>query len=345
VKAVSELESILPRRLVISNYALVKAFAYARLVALEREGCECIGYLLADAQRPDLLVDDVLLAPDQQVTPTSVRIEGGAVLSAAREIQERGRRVVGWWHSHGPDMDPFHSCVDDRSTEQLVQEIAPIGLQHLRERLPVKVQADEAGLRLSTGARLLGALRFDGAAPDGFRKESEAVLECPIPVGFVFSLVVNTHGQTYSEIAARRWCGFCRRIETSTFKVDLQVVSQPNCPAVDPAALRDEVRRKVRIARRLDDDWPARAAGEEGWPRPPSLDGRPRASGQPNGRRSAGSAPDRDRDDACAAGMDLAHSSGAASSRVDSLLQQVLTEVRELRSLITSMAESKESSR
>jgi molybdopterin/thiamine biosynthesis adenylyltransferase len=59
----------------------------------------------------------VLLAPDQEATASSVKLEGSAVLSAGRKIEAMGKRAVGWWHSHN-SMATFHSSIDDENTAE-----------------------------------------------------------------------------------------------------------------------------------------------------------------------------------------------------------------------------------
>jgi proteasome lid subunit RPN8/RPN11 len=108
-------------RLTISAHALLKVQEYARVVAERFGPAECAGFLLSD--RASCVIDDVMLAPGQEVGGTSVTVSATAVLAAGREIEKAGRQVRGWWHSHGAH-PVFHSQTDDETTEDVLNQIA-----------------------------------------------------------------------------------------------------------------------------------------------------------------------------------------------------------------------------
>jgi hypothetical protein len=107
--------------------------------------------------------------------------------------------------------------------------------------MPLDVQASEKGWWLRSDSRVLGMLPTNSpltATPSFQRVES---------VGVAFSLVVNVRGQTYAEIATKRQCGFCQRDEMKRERVPVRLMREADAPALSVAALRNEVRRKVRV--------------------------------------------------------------------------------------------------
>jgi proteasome lid subunit RPN8/RPN11 len=244
--SIEPIEHVIPQQLDITFYAFRKAVTYAQLVAQERGGGECMGYLLTDRESANLLVDDVLLAPRQRVTRSSVQVEGSAVLAAGREIEARGKRAVGWWHSHA-DMSAFHSCIDDENSEKLLHDLAPANLRYAQAAMPVQLQPIEDGFQLRSSAGVMGVLQPHSPLTTHHSPltSSEATLHRIIPIGVAFSMVVNVRGQTYVEVACKQWCGFCQREEIKTQRVPLRLVEQESEPPLDKFALRAEVRRKV----------------------------------------------------------------------------------------------------
>lgn len=355
------MEEVIPQQLDITFYAFKKAVIYARLVAQERGGSECIGYLLADRESAALLVDDVLLAPHQRATPSSVQIEGSAVLTAGREIQARGKRAIGWWHSHN-NMAAFHSCIDDENTEKLLHELAPANLHYGREALPLQMQVAEEGLQLRDNAGVLGVLQSHSLSTTYHSplSTSVATLQRIIPVGVVFSLVVNVRGQTYVEVASKQWCGFCQREEVKTQRIPLRLVEQEDEPRLDVVALRAEVRRKVwtpvtdwtwkRQSQYPQPNW--QGQDEQRWqrlvhdtdaanaetPTHPADEERTEADTSSNGREPLAAHQD-------AASSETGSPHPVLPSCVVLMLEQVLTEVREIKSLLVTMTQkAKESS-
>jgi proteasome lid subunit RPN8/RPN11 len=344
---IKPMEEVIPQQLDITFSAFKKAIIYARLVAQERGGSECIGYLLSDRENAALLVDDVLLAPHQRATPSSVQIEGSAVLAAGREIQARGKRAIGWWHSHN-NMAAFHSCIDDENTEKLLHELAPANLHYAHAPLPLRLHPSEEGLQLQSAAGVLGVLQTDSSLIP-----SQATFQRIIPVGVVFSLVVNVRGQTYVEVASKQWCGFCQREEVKTQRIPLRLVEQEDEPPLDAVALRAEVRRKVwtpvtdwnwkRLSQSSQPHW--QVQDEQRWQRlvhdadagnaetPTHLADEERidADGASNGRDPLAAHPD-----AAPSETDPSHT--VLPSCVVLMLEQVLTEVREIKSLLTNGA-------
>ncbi len=237
---VHRLDQLVPEQLPITESALLRAIAYAQLVAEEREGVECIGYLLADAHANAWQVTDVLLAPCQTATLASVLLDGHGVLTAAREIQRSGKRAVGWWHSHNT-METFHSPVDVEYTARLLAELAPSNSRQGGLEVPLELRPAGGLTAIRSRGRTLATLPAADLAPFS----GTAVLE--VQLSAIYSLVVNVFGETYAEVAYQVGCGFCRGQEVKRRQVALRVLRGPHPPTLPIAALREEVRRKVRL--------------------------------------------------------------------------------------------------
>ena len=98
----------------ITVHALEKAYAYARLACgIAGRSIECGGYLITPKNIRDRIVRDTFLAKNQDVSGGLFTIEAEDVIKAGREINARGYRVLGWWHSHG-NLQTFFSDTDNR---------------------------------------------------------------------------------------------------------------------------------------------------------------------------------------------------------------------------------------
>ncbi|MBI2124615.1 Mov34/MPN/PAD-1 family protein, partial [Candidatus Pacearchaeota archaeon] len=79
-----------------------KMLKYARF-ARDRSG-ECYGYLIGSSNRVNRIIEDVYFAPNQTNNSAHTQISGKTVLKVGKEIREKGKRFLGWWHSHA-DID------------------------------------------------------------------------------------------------------------------------------------------------------------------------------------------------------------------------------------------------
>lgn len=221
-------------RLRITERALRKAEAYARLVVKTLGNYECLGFLLGDPQSD--VVTDVLLAPGQRVSCASVVVDGASVLAAGREIAGRGLRALGWFHSHGL-MEPFHSGTDDANTEELLGQLAPCNMFDVAETLAAA--ADGTGRRFFVDGeeRLELVAAGDTPLPD-------VQLRRTAPVGFAYSLVVNASAdKPHAELYTKRWCPHCGHETISRARVSLEIL-----PDGDEEALVAEIHERVTPA-------------------------------------------------------------------------------------------------
>jgi proteasome lid subunit RPN8/RPN11 len=231
------------RRLRITAEALRRAQTYAQLVNRHvGNGYECMGFLLGEAGSD--VVDSVMLAPGQRVTTASVRVDGQHVLIAGREIEQSGKTVVGWWHSHG-HFQNFHSGTDDDNTRDVLLQIAFSNHLDLEEEL-LPQATDDHGAILSY-ADGSGSIEIFGE-----HVIAQQLVEARIrvrrrsAVGFAYSLVVNARGdEPHAELYMRQWCASCQKNE-----YDRQVVPIEIVPTMDDKQLVEEVKAKVSAAHR-----------------------------------------------------------------------------------------------
>jgi proteasome lid subunit RPN8/RPN11 len=241
--------------LTITERALRKAQAYARLIAEEFDDAEYYGYLLGDAKSDRPIVDDVLLAPDQKVTAGSCTVRPESVIKAGQEIARRGKKCLGWVHSH-PRFKPYHSYIDDRNHEVVLHQVGPVNFVTLdAEELvfPGEIRTELKGdVLIISGANATLELRGDG--PLGRITISQVKLKAVQFVSYAYSLVVTAESsETYAEIMLKRWGG-CADEETMSYEVKLNILYE------DADELRKEIKEKVS---REYWTWGWRAWGED----------------------------------------------------------------------------------
>jgi len=254
------------RYLHIQERALRKAQRYSRLVAEELGGVECMGYLLADREGDLPVVTDVILAPDQEVDYDSVEVSGASVIQAGEEARRRGKRVVGWWHSH-PRFRPFHSREDDDNLERVLTEIAGSNCFTIESEdviLEGEIQSELEGdtLVLKGDAALLKLAVEPGAAIGMSRlKVSRVELKVREFISYAYSLVVTAESdETHAEILIKRWGGHPSREETEQYEIKLNIIYE------DEEELLEEIRAKVKPVKRWG-WWYRRWEDEDDGPR------------------------------------------------------------------------------
>lgn len=240
----------LPSQLQITDRALAKAITYARATVEEYGPCECLGYLIGDRGSPEPTVNDVLLAPQQVATETSVELSGTGVLQAGREIQARGATARGWFHSHGR-MAVYESCIDETTTEQLLTELAAANTVYQEEEVRLGVVRRDGEIYLSNDGHPCAVVDGDQAAVIGMEPDAEElIVRRVVPVGFTFSLVVNVYAESHCQLAVTRSCGFCRSDSVTARSVPVLVMETGQQCAPDRAEARREVREKITCPRK-----------------------------------------------------------------------------------------------
>lgn len=201
----------------ISKYAYEKAFRYAKLaLQIRKSTVEVGGFLTLPKDSADRVARDAFLARDQHVSSVSYRVEAADVLRAAKEISQQGQKIVGWWHSHG-SMRTFHSDVDDRNQQVLLNQISPsnyVSVPHkkLYAGLKSRVEGDKLVFWDPKNVGTMFRLRLAGVDPRLVAEDLQ--VEEEKRVGFAYSFVVNwsrwlPQRVPYCEIATRDLCTAC----------------------------------------------------------------------------------------------------------------------------------------
>jgi hypothetical protein len=197
--------------LVITEYALNKAQAYARLMP-DRE---VFGFLIGALGSNE--VSDVCVAPRQSATGASVDVDARAVLDVGVMVQRSGRRTLGMWHSHA-QMQPFHSSTDDQTVEDvLLPQLAPATARRAFHTFSAK--SGPSSVELWSGQEQL-ELELASEHPD----PAGVQLRRFFYEGFAYSLVVNARGDTpHAEKWLKRWCPCCNAPKVERHVVRLQL--------------------------------------------------------------------------------------------------------------------------
>lgn len=227
--------------LTITERALRKAQAYACLVAEEFNDAEYYGYLLGDAKSDRPIVDDVLLAPDQKVTSGSCKVTPEGIIKAGQEIARRGKKCLGWVHSH-PRFKPHHSYIDGRNHETVLHQVGPVNFVTLDAEelvLPGEICTELKGdVLIISGANATLELRGDG--PLDQIALSQVKLKTVQYISYAYSLVVTAESsETYAEIMLKRWGSCGSDEETMSYEIKLNILYE------DADDLRKEIKEKV----------------------------------------------------------------------------------------------------
>ncbi|MBP8002260.1 MAG: Mov34/MPN/PAD-1 family protein [Chloroflexi bacterium] len=224
----------------ITENALHKAQAYAHLVDAHIGPVECIGFLAGEAGSD--LIDTVSLAPYQQVSATSAVISGRGVLAAGRELERLGKKVKGWWHSHG-HLAPFHSHTDDSNTHDILNQIMLTCQTQISQPWPYELTTEADALRLTSPAQPEG-WEIRVGSPEMAQQFAAAIqhITYHTQVALAYSLVVNARGDTpHAELHSRRWCPTCQTAHIQKQVVALEIIS-----LLDEAQMLNEVKERVQ---------------------------------------------------------------------------------------------------
>jgi len=110
----SDDDNNLIKKLKIKKSALLKANFYSTIAPiLFNKSVEAMGYLIAPEGTSEDAVNDIYLSHNQSVTSSKCTGDPFSEMNEFKKIQMKGSKIIGWWHSHGLDHEPFHS-LDDR---------------------------------------------------------------------------------------------------------------------------------------------------------------------------------------------------------------------------------------
>ena len=200
----------------ITRYAYEKAFRYAKLV-MERKNrsVEVGGFLTTPKDAKDRVARDAFLARDQEVRVGFYELSAKNVLKAKKELEKKGRKVIGWWHSHGR-FKTFHSNTDNKNQMVLLNQIAPSNYVSQTQERTYDVRSRVEGKTLvfydPINSDRAFHLDLKNGAPELVAERLKIITEKR--TGFAYSFVVNHHRwlpfrAPYCEVATREVCSDC----------------------------------------------------------------------------------------------------------------------------------------
>jgi proteasome lid subunit RPN8/RPN11 len=112
-------------KILITDYAFDKMRKYSSLVCkIFGKELECGGYLIAPKHDTDCVVKDIFLSDKQNAGKLDYSVDAEADMDSIKKIQNKGYKVMGWWHSHA-GINPFHSTTDDENFKGLYFSVFP----------------------------------------------------------------------------------------------------------------------------------------------------------------------------------------------------------------------------
>lgn len=243
--------------------ALEKARIYAELSKdFHGDFIECYGYLMGSKNKKHRIIEDVYYAPGQTGSGAHTKIPGRKVTEAGREINQLGRKVLGWWHSHA-NYHTFHSGTDDENIITVLDHIAPSNFitTYLeydflgKDIKKTKFENDTVFVcdRNNNSKRL--EMIFDklDENPLMYLPLKEVKVRIPIRTGFAYSVVVNAvRGDPYAALATRKFCPTCGSDEDTLDKgedgeqgVELRILDYNPRIEINVNKMREEVKRKL----------------------------------------------------------------------------------------------------
>jgi proteasome lid subunit RPN8/RPN11 len=255
----------IPEDLFITAGALGKIKCYVRLAG----DLECYGFLLTPQDAEDITVYDALLAPNQAVSGARAQLNPDGACLARKQIEERGYKAIGFWHSHA-GMGVFHSSTDEdnlkghllafaQNSEKRTTASNPYNLA-IKDKIYFSKNGLEFRITLEKGnlwsqimlTEDLELLINDNSHRITVKKPIQIEIgKCQSNLkiaGVAYSLVVNRHGDCFAKKAVNRWCSFCGKDETEMKETKLNIVQAEKDIAFKEEDLRKEVQEKLVCA-------------------------------------------------------------------------------------------------
>lgn len=245
-------------KLYIVKGALKKAQLYASFAKdYSNNTIECYGFSLGSLNKQNRVIEDIYFAPEQTNTSAHTRISAETVIQAGKEIREKKKRVLGWWHSHA-NFDPFHSGTDAENMKTVIDQVAPTNyinvyedITFLKDEIKKTFNGDSSILvcdRNNSSKRLEMIFASLDKNPLIGMPMEKIIVRIPNKISYAYSLVVNANGeQPYAEIATIKFCSSCHSDEYESRKVPIRVLDVDTDIELDEKILREEVRSKIKI--------------------------------------------------------------------------------------------------
>ncbi len=271
------------RKIKITVNAMRKIKSYAALM----KGDECYGFLVCPEGKNDGIITDAVLAPGQRVCAGSADLSEAGASEAKAEIENMNAKALGFWHSHGnmgvfhssTDNHNLEELLHDftgNTVEHIERKRTTDGYLIRSEGNDTTLSYDETDMKLTTDAGKELPLFYKSNVEKAGKRivydiERERVhFRCGdksmsvrgpfrsinvIPgimhqtggEGYAFSIVVNSRGDVYAELALRKWDYTHDESEIRTFS-DIAVEEVIRHDDVDFTMdeLKEEINRKIK---------------------------------------------------------------------------------------------------
>ncbi len=241
----------------ISRFAYDKAFRYAALVLQfsRNKNVEIGGFLTKAKDARDRVATDAFLPREQEVYRGEYVLSAEHVIKAGKELDQQGRKIVGWWHSHGR-YETFHSKIDVNNQMVLLNEISPSNyIISPKEKVYRGLQSRVEGNNLifwdPENQSITYRIGLKTENPELIAQELQILEEKR--VGFAYSFVVNHHRWLskrvpYCEVATRDLCLNCANVEDVSERVNYKIFDGEEYK-LDNDQLKAEIHEKVIVER------------------------------------------------------------------------------------------------
>lgn len=232
-----------------------KMIKYARF-ARDKSG-ECYGYLIGSPNRVNRLIEDVYFAPNQTNNSAHTQISGKSVLKVGKDIREKEKRILGWWHSHA-DLSIFPSGTDDENFHTVLDQIAPTNyvisyddIKFLKEDIKKTLDGDKKLIvcdRNNSARRLEMLFSEISENPLTGIPLKEIIVRLPKQTSYAYSIIVNaSEEKPYAGLLTREFCMSCRSNagREEPRELPLKILNYKIGVKLNDAELRKEVDSKI----------------------------------------------------------------------------------------------------
>lgn len=243
----------------VTDKALEKMNAYAKMMSEVVGDVECYGYLVCSKGNKDGIATDAYL-PYQSAGGAYCMVTPYEIIKTGKVLKEKGFRILGWWHSHN-SYNCFHSPTDDDNIKVVLNEIASenyIEVKSQKKLLNGKIQSKIEGKKmviLDESKNVSVELEFDDKIKSNVR---DATLISPIKTGFAYSVVVNANGdKPYCEVATKDYCPmYYREAPGISSGTELEVIGGGDAK-FNLEEMKKEIAEKVKQGGWWDMEMPA----------------------------------------------------------------------------------------
>src|SRR3989339_295441 len=246
----------------ITDYALEKMKTYAELAG----SSEIYGFLVCQRRNKSRIIEDAILAINQEASGASAGLSGTAAGESKDELKRLGLVPIGFWHSHG-NFDTWHSSTDDGNLDTYMEALAANTestyskkprshhyIDHENSRFIAVIDGKQVSIgidpenftyiykldsqRKTNEEKIVIEMKnkkpmilkdgFGTLILRGYKGQVIDDYESDLTktLGVAYSVVVNRRKKVYGELFISRWCSFCESIETKVVK-DAEIIEIP----------------------------------------------------------------------------------------------------------------------